>query len=163
MPKMKPYAVALDGLHVLMVAAASKKVAAELIGTTTYMMTTWEGGMNDDDEAVALAEPGVVFRKRVTGAGEWEKVPSDSAAPSEKSPEMAKKLTTKQIQRFEKICKDMADLIDELHRGGLPDAVVFLEDGNPALYASWPSSMDRHPLVPDANGVYWHKAGGGAY
>lgn len=80
MPKMKSYAVELDGLHVLMVAAASKKAAAELIGTTTYMMTTWEGGMNDDDEAVALAEPGVVFRKRVTGAGGWQKVPSSSAS-----------------------------------------------------------------------------------
>lgn len=42
MPKMKPYAVELDGLHVLMVAASSKKAAAELIGTTVYMMTNWE-------------------------------------------------------------------------------------------------------------------------
>lgn len=76
---------------------------------------------------------------------------------------MAKKLTAKQIKRFESICQDMADLITELHEGGLPDAVVFLEDGSPALYASWPNEMERHPRVPDANGAYWHKAGGGAY
>ncbi|MBX8557093.1 hypothetical protein K5D56_21750 [Pseudomonas cichorii] len=86
MPKIKPYAVELDGLHVLMVAAVSKKAAAELIGTTTYMMTTWEGGMNDDDEAIALAEPGVVFRKRVTGADEWMKdAPSASQSKQEKA------------------------------------------------------------------------------
>lgn len=72
MPKMKPYAVELDGLHCLMVAAQSKKAAAELIGTTSYMMTQWEGGMNDADEAVALASPGVVFRKRLTGQDEWQ-------------------------------------------------------------------------------------------
>jgi len=76
---------------------------------------------------------------------------------------MAKKLTAKQIKRFEAICQDMADLIKELHEGGHPDAVVFLEDGNPALYASWPGTMDRHPLTTDADGAYWHKAGGGAY
>ncbi|MPQ71503.1 hypothetical protein [Pseudomonas sp. MWU12-2323] len=76
MPKMKPYAVELDGLHVVMVAAPSKKAAAELIGTTMYMMTTWEGGMNDDDEAVALAQPGVVFRRRIIGSEPWQKIPA---------------------------------------------------------------------------------------
>lgn len=77
MPKMKPYAVELDGLHVVMVAAPSKKAAANLIGTTAYMMTQWEGGMNDEDEAVALASPGVVFRKRLTGQDEWQPLPSN--------------------------------------------------------------------------------------
>jgi hypothetical protein len=76
MPKIKPYAVELDGLHVLMVAASSKKAAAALIGTTVYMMTTWEGGMNDEDEAVALAEPGKVFRKKLLKAEPWQRVES---------------------------------------------------------------------------------------
>lgn len=82
MQKMNPYAVELDGLHVLMVAASSKKAAAKLIGTTVYMMTTWEGGMNDKDEAVALAEPGVVFIKRIIGSEEWQKLPA-SIQPKE--------------------------------------------------------------------------------
>ncbi len=76
MPRMKPYAVELDGLHVLMVAASSKKAAADLIGTTLYMMTQWEGGMNDEDEALAMASPGVVFRKKIVGQAEWERLAS---------------------------------------------------------------------------------------
>ena len=75
---------------------------------------------------------------------------------------MPKKLPVKYAQRFQAICKDMADLIDELHTSGHPDAVVFLEDGTPSLYAHWPSDMDRHPLKADVSGAYWHKAGGGA-
>jgi len=75
---------------------------------------------------------------------------------------MPKKLPAKYAQRFEAICKDMADLIDELHASGHPDAVVFLEDGTPSLYAHWPSDMDRHPPTADVRGSYWHKAGGGA-
>jgi predicted nicotinamide N-methyase len=75
MPKITPYAVELDGLHVTMVATTSKKAAAALIGTTPYMMTAWEGGINDADEAVALAEPGQVFRKRLIGSEPWHRVP----------------------------------------------------------------------------------------
>lgn len=75
---------------------------------------------------------------------------------------MSKKLPAKYAKRFEAICQDMAELIKELHAKGHPDAVVFLEDGCPALYAHWPASMDRHPATPDVNGAYWHKAGGGA-
>jgi hypothetical protein len=75
---------------------------------------------------------------------------------------MPKKLPAKYAQRFKAICKDMAVLIDELHASGHPDAVVFLEDGTPSLYAHWPSEMDRHPLKADVSGAYWHKAGGGA-
>jgi len=74
-----------------------------------------------------------------------------------------KKLPAKYAKRFEAICQDMAELINELHANGHPDAVVFLEDGMPALYAHWPDSMDRHPHMPDANGAYWHKSGGGGY
>ncbi|EKT4532165.1 hypothetical protein [Pseudomonas asiatica] len=77
MAKVKPYAVELDGLHVIMVAASSKKAAAELIGTTSYMMTQWEGGMNEDDEAIALASPGTVFKKRLTGESKWQQVATD--------------------------------------------------------------------------------------
>ncbi|HDS0960524.1 hypothetical protein [Pseudomonas putida] len=77
MGKVKPYAVELDGLHVIMVAAPSKKAAAELIGTTSYMMTQWEGGMNEDDEAIALDAPGTVFKKRLTGESTWQKVTTD--------------------------------------------------------------------------------------
>lgn len=79
MPAMKAYAVELDGLHVLMVAAPSKTVAAALIGTTVYMMTMWEGAVNEADEAVALAAPGVVFRRRMNGVESWQEVPDGSA------------------------------------------------------------------------------------
>jgi hypothetical protein len=76
----KAYAVELDGLHVFMVAAHSKKAAAELLGTTSYTMTQWEGGMNESDEAVALAEPGQPFRKRVAGNDEWERIDAATLA-----------------------------------------------------------------------------------
>jgi hypothetical protein len=74
MPKLKTYAVELDGLHVSMVAARSKKAAAELLGTTLYMMTEWEGGTNDDDEAMALAEPEQPFQKRLTNGASWQRI-----------------------------------------------------------------------------------------
>lgn len=73
MARMKPYAVEVDGLHVLMVAASSKKEAADLIGTTLSMMTQWEGGMNDEDEALAMSSLGVVFRKKIVGHAEWQR------------------------------------------------------------------------------------------
>lgn len=73
-PRMKAYAVELDGIHVVMVAARSKKAAAELIGTSVYMITHWEGGINELDEAIALAQPGQLFRKPRSGAGQWIKV-----------------------------------------------------------------------------------------
>lgn len=74
MPRLRAYAVELDGLHVLMVAARSKKAGAELLGTTPYMMTQWEGGMNESDEAIALAEPEQPFRKRLTGDDTWQRI-----------------------------------------------------------------------------------------
>ena len=76
MPRIKPYAVELDGLHLLMVATSSKKAAADLFRTTLYMMTQWEGGMNDEDEALAMASPGIVFRKKIVGQAEWEPLAS---------------------------------------------------------------------------------------
>ncbi|WP_122378093.1 hypothetical protein [Pseudomonas cannabina] len=72
-----------------------------------------------------------------------------------------KKLPAKYAKRFEAICEDMAALIDELHANGHPNAVVFLEDGLPALYAHWPADMEHRPSTPDANGAYWHNSGGG--
>ncbi|MNJ40260.1 hypothetical protein D3C77_351520 [compost metagenome] len=73
---------------------------------------------------------------------------------------MPKKLPAKYARRFEAICQNMADLIDELHASGHLDAVVFLEDGTPALY-DWPESLERRPDDALAYGAYWHKAGGG--
>ncbi|SPY99871.1 Uncharacterised protein [Pseudomonas luteola] len=72
-PQFKPYAVE-RGLNVLMVAAPSKKAAAELIGTTSYILTQWAYALKEADEAVALAEPGVVFRKRMSGFDGWQRV-----------------------------------------------------------------------------------------
>ncbi|NWD57441.1 hypothetical protein HX878_22210 [Pseudomonas veronii] len=66
----------------------------------------------------------------------------------------------KQKKRFIAICQDMADLIDELHNQGHPDAAMYLEDGTPALY-DWPESSERRPEEPLAYGAYWHKSGGG--
>jgi hypothetical protein len=40
------------------------------------MMTQWEGGMSDEDDALAMASPGVVFRKKVVGQAEWERLAS---------------------------------------------------------------------------------------
>lgn len=73
---------------------------------------------------------------------------------------MSATLTAQQNRRFQKLCKDMAALIDELHKGGLPDAVFYLEDGVPAIY-DWPSDIDRRPKDALSMGRYWHKAGGG--
>ncbi|WP_326430340.1 hypothetical protein VQ574_21695 (plasmid) [Stutzerimonas frequens] len=73
---------------------------------------------------------------------------------------MRGKLTAQQARRFQKLCNDMAALIDELHEGDLPDAVFYLEDGNPALY-DWPNDIDRRPRDALAMGRYWHKSGGG--
>lgn len=79
MAKLKAYAVGLDGIHVLMVATTNKKAAAALIGTTLYMMIQWVGRINDKDEAIALASPGVVFRKQIGDQTQWERVTSGSS------------------------------------------------------------------------------------
>lgn len=72
--KLKPYAVE-RGVYALMVAAPSKRAAAGLIGTTIYLMSQWEYALTAVDEAVAMAAPGIVFRKRMTGLYEWQRVP----------------------------------------------------------------------------------------
>jgi hypothetical protein len=69
-------------------------------------------------------------------------------------------MTPKQTKQFEKLCKDMASLLAELHQGDHPDAVLFLEDGTPALY-DWPGDIDYRPDDALAYGCYWPKAGGG--
>ncbi|HBN9243600.1 hypothetical protein [Pseudomonas aeruginosa] len=72
MAKLKTYCLNLDGTHNVMVAASSQQAAADLIGTTVYMLRTWDAGYNDEDEALALSEPGQVFRQKgATGA--WER------------------------------------------------------------------------------------------
>lgn len=69
--KVKVFAVNLDGVHNVMVAAPSLKAAADLIGTTVYLMRTYDAGVNDEDKAVALATVGQVFRQEgINGA--WE-------------------------------------------------------------------------------------------
>ncbi len=72
MAKLKTYSLNLDGVHNVMVAAKSQAAAAELIGTTVYMLRTWDAGYNEEDEALALSEPGQVFRQNgINGA--WER------------------------------------------------------------------------------------------
>ena len=69
---LKTYCMNLDGIHNVMVAASSQRAAAELIGTTVYMLRTWDAGCSDDDEALALSEPGQVFRQKGID-GTWER------------------------------------------------------------------------------------------
>lgn len=85
MAKLKTYSMNLDGTHNVMVAASSQRAAAELIGTTVYMLRTWDAGYNEDDEALALSEPGQVFRQKgVNGA--WERWPLTPVGFSEPQP-----------------------------------------------------------------------------
>lgn len=72
MAKLKTYCLNLDGTHNVMVPASSQQAAAELIGTTVYMLRTWDAGYNDEDEALALSDPGQVFRQKGT-TGAWER------------------------------------------------------------------------------------------
>ena len=69
-------------------------------------------------------------------------------------------MTPKQTRQFKKICADMASLINELRDGEHPDAVMFLEDGFPALY-DWPSDEAARPTDALVVGEYWPGAGGG--
>lgn len=68
-------------------------------------------------------------------------------------------MTPKQSRRFIKLCADMAGLINELRDGEHPDAVLFLEDGTPAMY-DWPGDVSR-PDDALVVGEYWPGAGGG--
>lgn len=69
-------------------------------------------------------------------------------------------MTPKQERRFQKICGDMAALINELREGENPEAVLFLEDGTPALY-DWPNDELDRPADALAVGSYWPGSGGG--
>ncbi|MDU4254557.1 hypothetical protein [Pseudomonas sp.] len=85
MAKLKTYCLNLDGIYNVMVAASSQRAAAELIGTTVYMLRTWDAGFNDTDEALALSEPGQVFRKKAI-SGAWERWPPTGKAQATSSP-----------------------------------------------------------------------------
>lgn len=75
MAKLKVYCCTLGGRDEGMVAATSRKVAAELMGLSVYELTTYGHEANDADEAIALAEPGVVFRKidGLAATGAWHR------------------------------------------------------------------------------------------
>lgn len=75
MAKLKVYCCTLGGRDEGMVAATSRKVAAELMGLSVYELATYGHEANDADEAIALAEPGVVFRKvdGFAATGEWRR------------------------------------------------------------------------------------------
>lgn len=72
-------------------------------------------------------------------------------------------MTPDQKKRFQKICKDMQALIDEMHSSNHPDAVLFIEDGGVSIY-DWHTDQDRRPDEPLVSySGYWHKAGGGGH
>lgn len=81
MAKLRTYSMNLDGTHNVLVAAPSQKAAAELIGVTVYMLRTWDAGHNEADEALALSEPGQVFRQKGVN-GSWERWPLTPVANS---------------------------------------------------------------------------------
>ena len=70
-------------------------------------------------------------------------------------------MTPAQKKRFQKICDEMEALINELHSGEHPDAVLFLAGGCVSLY-DWPGALVEKPDVPMvAHLGIWPKAGGG--
>lgn len=85
MPKLKVFCCTLAGRNDAMVAAPSRKVAAALLELSLYELTTYGADASDDEQAIALAEPGAVFRKRddFVGCGGWERLlPAPSAKPA---------------------------------------------------------------------------------
>lgn len=80
MAKLKVYCCTLGGRDEGMVAATSRKVAAELMGLSVYELTTYGHDANEDDEKVAMAEPGVFFRKAdpYTAEAKWQRAVSNS-------------------------------------------------------------------------------------
>ncbi|RNF58474.1 hypothetical protein EFK68_03605 [Pseudomonas aeruginosa] len=80
MAKLKVYCCTLGGRDEGMVAATSRKVAAELMGLSVSELTTYGHDANEDDEKVAMAEPGVFFRKADPYAAEakWQRAVSSS-------------------------------------------------------------------------------------
>lgn len=71
---------------------------------------------------------------------------------------MTTKLTPEQKMQFTRLCKQMRDLLTDIQRS-IPDATLFIEDGEVALY-DWPPDVMVRP-EPIADGGYWHKASGG--
>lgn len=63
MAKYKAFCVNLDGRYDILVAAATPKEAAELIGTSLYVMQHRSLIANDAAKALALANPGQLYRK----------------------------------------------------------------------------------------------------
>jgi hypothetical protein len=69
--KMKAYAWH-DGRMSHLVAARSQKAAAAAFQTSVYDLRQFGGDPCEDDEAVALAQPGVVFRRSITSRDPWQ-------------------------------------------------------------------------------------------
>lgn len=64
----------MNGRNDVMVAAPSRKVAAELMGMSMYELATYGHEAIDADASIALAAPGVLFRKTdgFESTGNWQ-------------------------------------------------------------------------------------------
>lgn len=73
--KTKAFSVNLDGHFNLMVGARSAMEAAGLLGTSTFKLKSQKANIGTEDESLALASPGTVFRQPASG-GPWESCPA---------------------------------------------------------------------------------------
>lgn len=76
MAKLKVYRCMLGGRAEVMVAASSRPVAAGLMSLSAYELKTYGDEAIGEDAEIALAAPGVVFRKAdgLALTGEWERI-----------------------------------------------------------------------------------------
>lgn len=76
MAKLNVYRCMLGGRAEVMVAAGSRKAAAELMGLSAYELATYGDEAIGEDAEIALAAPGVVFRKAdgLALTGEWDRI-----------------------------------------------------------------------------------------
>lgn len=68
-------------------------------------------------------------------------------------------MTPSQNRRFNKLCKDMAALLNEV-RAENGDLTLFLEDGVVSMY-DWPTCEANRPEQPVSDSHYWAGASGG--
>jgi hypothetical protein len=69
-------------------------------------------------------------------------------------------MTNIQIKRFQKLCREMSQLLADLRSGEHPHACLFIEDGSVNLF-DWPPEIERRPEEPMCFGSYWDGASGG--
>lgn len=69
-------------------------------------------------------------------------------------------MTPSQRKRFDKLAKDVAELLTELRKGDHPDATLFLEDGLVAIY-DWPADVEQRPDEALTDFHFWDGASGG--